>query len=135
MAARSPGISRTTPRDKPFITRLYAINEFTSIAGFLKYYTVNRRKLERDFDYHVGVSPKFLQRVLRFRRTIAAFYRRSCRNLTELAYECGYFDQAHFINDFKEFTGQTPRHFFNSQCTFGELVTEDDLVRRDITEA
>jgi AraC-like DNA-binding protein len=108
-----------------FITRLYAINEFPSIAGFLQYYTINRRKLERDFDHHVGVSPKFLQRVLRFRRTITSFYKPGNRNLTALAYDCGYFDQAHFINDFKEFTGLSPRKFFNSTCTFGELVTEE----------
>jgi AraC-like DNA-binding protein len=108
-----------------FIARLYAINEFPSIAGFLQYYTINRRKLERDFDHHVGVSPKFLQRVLRFRRTITSFYKPGNRNLTALAYDCGYFDQAHFINDFKEFTGLSPRKFFNSTCTFGELVTDE----------
>jgi AraC-like DNA-binding protein len=107
-----------------FITRLHAINEFPSIAGFLQYYTINRRKLERDFDYHVGVSPKFLQRVLRFRKTITGFYKSANRNLTALAYDCGYFDQAHFINDFKEFTGLSPKKFFSSSCTFGEQLQD-----------
>ena len=111
-----------------FITRLNAINEFPSIAGFLQYYTINRRKLERDFDYHVGVSPKFLQRVLRFRRAMLSFHQARNRNLTALAYDCGYFDQAHFINDFKEFTGLSPKKFFTSTCTFGDLVTEDMLM-------
>lgn len=110
-----------------FITRLNAINEFASIAGFLQYYTINRRKLERDFDYHVGVSPKFLQRVLRFRKAMLSFHQSRNRNLTALAYDCGYFDQAHFINDFKEFTGLSPKKFFSSTCTFGELVTEEML--------
>jgi AraC-like DNA-binding protein len=111
-----------------FITRLNAINEFPSIAGFLQYYTINRRKLERDFDYHVGVSPKFLQRVLRFRKAMLSFHQSANRNLTALAYDCGYFDQAHFINDFKEFTGLSPKKFFSSSCTFGELVTEEMLI-------
>lgn len=111
-----------------FITRLNAINEFPSIAGFLKYYTINRRKLERDFDHHVGVSPKFLQRVLRFRKAMLSFHQSRNRNLTALAYDCGYFDQAHFINDFKEFTGLSPKKFFSSTCTFGELVTEEMLM-------
>jgi AraC-like DNA-binding protein len=106
-----------------FITRLQAINEFPSIAGFLQFYTINRRKLEREFDHYVGVSPKFLQRILRFRRAIAHFYRSNNRNLTALAYDCGYFDQAHFINDFKEFTGLSPKKFFSSTCTFGDLLT------------
>src|SRR5687768_8143159 len=110
-----------------FITRLNAINEFPSIAGFLQYYTINRRKLERDFDYHVGVSPKFLQRVLRFRKAMLSFHQSRNRTLTALAYDCGYFDQAHFINDFKEFTGLSPKKFFSSTCTFGELVTEEML--------
>lgn len=112
-ASRSNNVSE-------FVTRLQAINEFPSIAGFLKYYTINRRKLERDFDYHVGISPKFLQRVLRFRHTISRFYKSGNRNLTALAYDSGYFDQAHFINDFKEFTGLSPKKFFSSTCTFGE---------------
>jgi AraC-like DNA-binding protein len=34
------------------------------------------------------------------------------RNLTSLAYENGYYDQAHFIRDFKEFTGVSPKYFF-----------------------
>jgi AraC-like DNA-binding protein len=120
-AARSNNIAE-------FITRLHAINEFPSIAGFLQYYTINRRKLERDFDHHVGVSPKFLQRVLRFRRTITSFYKPGNRNLTALAYDCGYFDQAHFINDFKEFTGLSPKKFFSSSCTFGDLLTEESVL-------
>lgn len=116
--------STKSNRVSEFITRLYAINEFPSIAGFLQYYTINRRKLERDFDHHVGVSPKLLQRILRFRNTITSFYKSRNRNLTALAYDCGYFDQAHFINDFKEFTGLSPKKFFNSTCTFGDLLTE-----------
>lgn len=111
-----------------FITRLYAINEFPSIAGFLQYYTINRRKLERDFDHHVGVSPKLLQRILRFRRAITNFYSSRNRNLTALAYDCGYFDQAHFINDFREFTGLSPKKFFSSTCMFGDLLTEDPVM-------
>lgn len=34
-------------------------------------------------------------------------------SLNELAYENGYFDQAHFINDYKILTGLTPKQFFN----------------------
>ncbi|MBL7727053.1 MAG: helix-turn-helix domain-containing protein, partial [Dinghuibacter sp.] len=32
--------------------------------------------------------------------------------LTDIAYECGYFDQSHFIHDFKQFSGYTPAVFF-----------------------
>jgi AraC-like DNA-binding protein len=117
--------SATSNNMSEFITRLHAINEFPTIAGFLQYYTINRRKLERDFDFHVGISPKFLQRILRFRSTITHFYKSNNRNLTALAYDCGYFDQAHFINDFKEFTGLSPKKFFSSKCTFGELLTDE----------
>ncbi|MBO9660186.1 MAG: helix-turn-helix domain-containing protein [Chitinophagaceae bacterium] len=34
------------------------------------------------------------------------------RTLTEIAYQCGYYDQSHFIHDFKEFSGYHPRHYF-----------------------
>jgi len=54
-----------------------------------------------------GLSPKFLARVLRFRNAVA---RLAGSKVTEadLALDCGYYDQAHFINEFREFSGRTP---------------------------
>lgn len=57
-----------------------------------------------------GLSPKFLARVLRFRRA-ASLVRASACDAADLALTCGYYDQAHFINEFREFSGRTPSSF------------------------
>jgi AraC-like DNA-binding protein len=60
-----------------------------------------------------GLTPKRLCRVLRFRRsfTLAASRRLSW---AAVAAETGYFDQAHLIRDFREFTGRTPMAVFSN---------------------
>jgi len=68
--------------------------------------------LEKQFRRLVGASPKQFAAILRFRQLIARHA--VGQALTGLAYEAGYFDQSHFIHDFKAFTGQTPQAFFQS---------------------
>ncbi len=65
------------------------------------------RQLRRVCLERTGLPPKFLARVLRFRHAqerLAA----SRRALADLALDCGYYDQAHFIHEFREFSGRTP---------------------------
>lgn len=60
-----------------------------------------------------GLTPKQLCRVLRFRRASALASRGKPR-WSAIAAEAGYFDQAHLIRDFREFTGQTPMAVFSN---------------------
>ncbi len=109
-----------------FVPMVHAMSAYTSVKDFLINYTINKRKLERDFEYHVGLSPKFMQRILRFRNAILAVYESKVKNFTELAYECGYYDQAHLNNDFKEFAGLTPKQYFSGICTWDELMKDSE---------
>src|SRR5579862_1291348 len=54
-----------------------------------------------------GLTPKFLARVLRFRHAVSRLAS-SKANGADLALDCGYYDQAHFINEFRTFSGRTP---------------------------
>jgi AraC-like DNA-binding protein len=72
---------------------------------------LSARQFERRFKEYAGFSPKLYSRIIRFQAAIAAFGNRY-RSLTEIAYDCGYYDQSHFIHDFKEFSGHHPRHYF-----------------------
>ena len=78
-----------------------------------------RKQFERVFSEHVGISPKQYLKVIRFQYAIFQKQRNIELNLTELSYESGYFDQSHFINDFKSLSGLTPKQFFteNEACS------------------
>jgi transcriptional regulator GlxA family with amidase domain len=60
-----------------------------------------------------GLTPRHLARVLRFRHALA-LGAQSRRNWASIAAEAGYFDQAHMIRDFREFTGSTPMAVFSN---------------------
>lgn len=56
----------------------------------------------------VGLPPKTVARVLRFNRVLQMVERASRIDWAAIAQECGYFDQAHLIRDFRAFAGSTP---------------------------
>jgi AraC-like DNA-binding protein len=58
-----------------------------------------------------GLTPKYLARVVRFRRALARVEPGRSVDWAQIALECGYFDQAHFINDFRRFSGETPAEY------------------------
>ena len=75
---------------------------------------LSRKQFERIFKAGVGISPKRFLRIIRFQHAI--FKKQTLQKipLTELAYECGYYDQSHMINDFKFFTGMSPKQYFSA---------------------
>lgn len=80
------------------------------------------RTLERVFAATLGMPPRSFIRLARFLHACSLMRRRECQNLTAVSYECGYFDQAHFIGDFKAYAGITPREFLTARAfSFLEL--------------
>ena len=82
------------------------------VGDFSKNSNINRRHLTRKFSTTIGLSPKQLSKIIRIQATLKTLLNNEHQNLTDLAYENEYFDQAHFIKDFKEFTGLTPKEFY-----------------------
>ncbi len=72
----------------------------------------SRKQFERNFQELVGTSPKQFMRVVRFQNTLYFRGKNNQLSLTELAYECGFFDQSHMIADFRDLSGKTPRQYF-----------------------
>jgi len=86
-----------------------SMDEMAARAG------LSPRQLRRVCLERTGLPPKFLARVLRFRHVHDRLAASRGRNpgpmpttLADLALDCGYYDQAHFINEFREFSGRTP---------------------------
>lgn len=81
---------------------------------------LSMRQLERVFREHVGLSPKTYSRLVRFDGAARGIDARGTLSWTHFALTHGYGDQAHFINDFKEFAGVTPAQF-EAELAAGEL--------------
>jgi AraC-like DNA-binding protein len=69
------------------------------------------KTLERKFSKFLGKSTKQVIKLIRFQQVLRDFSVNKNISLTEFAYRNGYFDQSHFINDFKAFSGYTPKGF------------------------
>ncbi|WP_197038268.1 helix-turn-helix transcriptional regulator [Billgrantia saliphila] len=80
-----------------------------SIAALVDGLPIGQRRLERLFQHHVGLSPKRYARLLRIARSRELIKQGGAAvSLIDTAYAAGYFDQSHFIHDFKAVTGFTP---------------------------
>lgn len=105
---------------------LALLNAFHSsrmdVAGFCREHQVNPRKLERLFNRHVGTSPKRFFRLSRFQSAVNGLMWAG-RDLTTLTYELEYYDQPHFIRDFKSFTGSSPSAFLKEKRSFKQIMT------------
>ena len=80
---------------------------------------VSSRQLERRFLLEVGIGPKLLCRILRFQQVFRALDLHD-EGWAAVAADCGYYDQAHLIRDFREFAGQTPALLFENASALTE---------------
>ncbi len=71
---------------------------------------VSQDALEKHFRRIVGASPKQFATIVRVRQAVELS--RQSPSLTALALDAGYYDQSHFIRDFRAITGDAPGHFF-----------------------
>jgi AraC-like DNA-binding protein len=79
----------------------------------------SRKHLSARFRRDVGLSPKVMARVLRFQRAVRLLEHRNGDRLWEIALDCGYYDQAHFNRDFREFAGSTPTEYLDRRMVDG----------------
>lgn len=87
----------------------------------------SHRHLIAKFRQQIGLPPKVLSRIVRFNTLLQRV--RTSSDLVrwvELAYECGYYDQAHLNRDFREFAGTTPSDFI-TRCRPGGAIVGDGV--------
>ncbi len=66
------------------------------------------RQLERQFKTHVGLSPKEYAKVIRFQSALTMMNAMHPKKLSDIAFDCGFYDQSHLTNEVKKYTGITP---------------------------
>jgi AraC-like DNA-binding protein len=82
------------------------------------------RSMERMYNKYIGVSGSTYSTLNRFHKSMNMLLKMDFSRLSDLAYDNGYFDQMHFIKDFKRFSGDTPKAFIqqnNSILQIGKL--------------
>ncbi len=99
---------------KSTLDTLFASNGSTPINTILKDNLSKRRQLERKFIKQIGVSPKQLGKLIRLQSALKAMLNEG-EDLTQIAHQNSYYDQSHFIKDFKEFTGVSPKEFVGNE--------------------
>ena len=105
------------PNPLPYIPK--AVNKIMGSGGSVSVgeltdeFGVSERQMERKFLERVGVTPKLLARIARINHVFKLLRLHPQFSWLDVIYTCGYFDQAHFIRDFKNLAGETPTQFFS----------------------
>jgi AraC-like DNA-binding protein len=89
-----------------------------SLADLSKQYGMSERTMQRYFLKYIGVSPKNFSRIARFNTVTKLIETNQQVNWQELFINLGYTDHSHFVNDFKDITGQTPTQYFKSKTYY-----------------
>ncbi len=81
-----------------------------------------RRQFERRFFQKVGLSPKFYARTRRMGYLCSLMAGKREVNWQHMLYDCGYYDQAHFIKDFSTFLGRTPTDYLKNNVELSHFL-------------
>jgi AraC-like DNA-binding protein len=96
------------------------------ISDLAREHALSTRQFERRFKEFAGLNPKLYSRVVRFQAATQHKFA-GVRDLTEIAYSCGYYDQSHFINDFRRFSGYTPKEYFWATAEGTQYMDADQV--------
>lgn len=105
-----------------FVRKITSFYGNYSIEKFSDESKISARQLRRRFLHSVGISPKRFSRIVRFQNALCLIKLNKINNLTTLVYKSNYFDQSHFIRDFKEFTGSSPKSYLTKTHKFTDLI-------------
>jgi AraC-like DNA-binding protein len=99
--------------ERPHATSISAITDAIGMSA--------KRFIER-FKSDIGLTPKHYCRIQRFQRAVSRAHQGRQIDWAEVALDCGYFDQAHFIHDFRSFAGVTPTSYHAARTPFQNHV-------------
>ncbi len=88
-----------------------------SLGDLRNKYNLSERTLRRKSNEWLGVSMESFLRYHKYMRALQLLHAGS-RSLTEIAYTCGYFDQSHFIREFRSFTSMSPSEYRKEKSAY-----------------
>ena len=91
----------------------FKIKELAEKIGY------SHKHLVHLFEEKVGITPKYYSRIIKFQQAVMSLEKRQNVDWFDLAYQCSYYDQSHFVNEFKKFSGLNPTSYLKEK---GEIV-------------
>jgi AraC-like DNA-binding protein len=101
---------------------LRAFSGARSIAEVTEQIGMSARRFVDVFRNEVGMSPKAFCRVRRFHQAIRRIHAAESVDWTDVALSCGYYDQSHFIHDFRAFAGVSPTAYLSARTAHANHV-------------
>ncbi len=92
-----------------------SVNSLSQVIAGTGY---SHRHFNEIFKNFMGLTPKQYQRIIRFNQVLQLMASDQVPDWTSVAYQCGYYDQAHFIKEFKRFSGLNPSTFAQERGEF-----------------
>lgn len=113
---RRPKVSARIDLVRQVMNEVTQKDFFDNIENVAERYGITSRYLQKVFVQHTGLTPKLYIKINRFQNSLVLMGKGNM-SLTSIAYTCGYFDQSHFIREFKAFTGMSPSGFQGENST------------------
>lgn len=121
---------RSRLRENPFVehmvSHIVADPTHARLSELVREVGYSHKHLISIFRNHVGVTPKEFSRVMRFQKAIEEIERLGDINWSALALECGFYDQSHFIADFRTFCGSTPTEYLRQRGDYRNYLRVED---------
>ena len=130
-------LRRLTDALPPSESMLWAWNRLRRADGNLRIASltgelgISRKALNARFRDQIGLSPKLLARISRFQHALRLLEGNAAPRWTDVAYDCGYYDQAHMIRDFRQFCGSSPTELVQCRLPDGAGIVADSGIVAD----
>lgn len=119
---RLPERDETVTLINQIVDRIIADRSISKVDDVVAHLHINKRTLQRLFSQYVGVSPKWVIQRCRLQDAVDQLANGDTENCAKMALELGYFDQAHFIKDFKMLIGQSPAAYARQMELTGKVA-------------
>ena len=107
---------------KHVIHQLYETSGQCSLKAVAQSVGFSQQYIRRIFERFIGLSPKQLAQVVQLQRILQAFEMQQQVDLQDIAFNGGYYDQAHFIKNFKKFMHTTPKKYLMKTMPFNDRL-------------
>ena len=118
------GLAGRLAQRKPVVIEALKLLKHYSVRDAARTLSLSERRLHQIMKTEVGLSPKVWSRVQRFQHAVNLLQARTEPRWEQLALACGFYDQSHFCNEFKAFSGIDPSTYSNTHRLWANHISE-----------